>query len=70
MISFDGFIDSYYFYDFNLKNHVERIYTTQAVVHDKPSINLVFAGINLKKRTISRKICTQMGRLSNCQYFF
>jgi hypothetical protein len=46
MIVFDGFIDSYYSYDFNHPKNDVSLYTIQAVKHNTPSINLAHLGAN------------------------
>jgi hypothetical protein len=61
MISFDGFLDSYYAYDFNNPPHNARVYTTQPARHNEPNINLIHAGVNLKEDRYRGRFALQAG---------
>lgn len=61
MIFFDGYLDTYYAYDFNTPPKNERAYTTQPARHNEPNINLVHAGINLKDEKVRGRLALQAG---------
>jgi hypothetical protein len=61
MIFFDGFLDTYYAWDFNTPKHNERAFTTQPQRHNEPNINLVHAGINLKEEKFRGRFALQAG---------
>jgi Putative beta-barrel porin-2, OmpL-like. bbp2 len=61
MIIFDGFIDSYYSYDFMRPKNNERLYTTQAVRHNEPSINLAYLGAKYSDSKFRGRLAFQGG---------
>lgn len=61
MIFFDGFLDTYYAYDFSHPINNERTYTTQAQRHNEPNINLVHLGLNLKSEDWRGRLAMQAG---------
>ncbi len=61
MISFDGFLDSYFAYDFNHPVKNERVYTTQPARHNEPNINLVYAGVDVKEEKFRARLALQAG---------
>lgn len=61
MIFFDGFLDTYYAYDFNNPPQNERVYTTQPARHNEPNINLIHAGLNLKEDKFRGRFALQAG---------
>lgn len=61
MIVFDGFIDSYYSYDFNHPKNDVSLYTTQAVKHNTPSINLAHLGANYLDPRFRGRVAFQGG---------
>lgn len=61
MIFADGFLDTYYAYDFSHPDHKERNYTTQPQRHNEPNINLVHLGLNLKDEKWRARLALQAG---------
>ena len=61
MISFDGFIDSYFSHDFNQSPKNERLYTTQAVRQNEPNINLAHLGARYKDSKFRSRAAFQAG---------
>ena len=61
MILFDGFIDSYLSYDFNHPAKNKRLYTTQAVRHNEPNINLAHLGGRYDDSKFRSRIAFQAG---------
>jgi hypothetical protein len=61
MIVFDGFLDTYYAYDFNTPSKGQRVYTTQPARHNQPNINLIHGGITLKKNRFRGRVAIQAG---------
>ncbi len=61
MIFFDGFLDTYYAYDFSHPVNNERTFTTQPQRHNEPSINLVHLGLNLKQNEWRGRLALQAG---------
>lgn len=61
MIFFDGFLDTYYAYDFNNPPHNERVYTTQPARHNEPNINLIHLGANIKDDKFRGRLALQGG---------
>lgn len=61
MFYFDGFLDTYYAYDFTHPKNNERIYTTQPQRHNEPSINLVHGGLNFKSENWRGRFALQAG---------
>jgi Putative beta-barrel porin-2, OmpL-like. bbp2 len=61
MISFDGFLDTYY--SRNFKNPVisERAYTTQAVRQNEPNINLAYGGLTFNSDMFRARLALQAG---------
>ncbi len=45
---FDGYLDTYYAFDFSHPENKERSFTTQPQRHNEPNINLVHLGFNFK----------------------
>lgn len=61
MIFFDGFLDTYYAYDFNNPPHNERVYTTQPARTNEPNINLAHLGANIKDEKWRGRFALQGG---------
>jgi hypothetical protein len=61
MIAFDGFIDAYYAWDSNRPAGRERGFTTQAVRHDEPNINLLSGGATIEAGAWRVRLALQGG---------
>lgn len=61
MIFFDGFLDSYFAYDFTHPVNNERTFTTQPQRHNEPNINLAYLGLNLKDESWRGRLAVQAG---------
>jgi len=59
-VSFGGFIDTYYGFDFNQPT-ADRGFTTQAVRHNEFSVNLAYVDVRLEKEKVHGRLALQMG---------
>ena len=60
-VSFGGFLDTYYAYDFNQPKDHERQFTTQPVRHNEFNINLAYVEAILKKEKSRGRLALQYG---------
>lgn len=68
MITFDGFIDTYYAYDFQAPKNNERVYTTQPQRHNEPSINLIMGALSFEKNKFRGRLALQAGNSVEANY--
>lgn len=68
MITLDGFVDTYYAYDFNHPHNNERFYTTQAERSNEPSINLAYVGATFEKERFRSRLAIQGGNSVEVNY--
>ncbi len=67
-LSFDGFVDLYYAYDFNRPESKDRDYTTQPARHDEFNANLVFLGLTHQKDNLEARLSLQAGTYVQTNY--
>lgn len=60
MFDFGAFLDTYYAYDFN-RPEVKRMYTTQAVRHDQPAVNLAHVEMKIQTENLRSRLAMQAG---------
>ena len=60
-VTLDGFIDTYYAYDFNTPKLHERAYTTQPVRHNEFNVNLAYFGATIKREKTRGRLALQYG---------
>lgn len=59
--TWEGFLDTYYAYDFNAPASKKRAYTTQPVRHNEPNINLAFGGVKVEQDKYRGRFALQGG---------
>lgn len=67
-ITFDGFVDMYYGYDFNNPEDGDRDYTTQPARSDEFNINLALFGITHKTNKLTTRLSFQVGTYVQTNY--
>jgi len=60
-LKFVGFLDTYYAYDFNRPQDLERSFTTQPARHNEANINLAYVGANYDNDKIRSNLILQYG---------
>ena len=60
-ITFGGFVDGYYAFDFNRPANFDRPYTTQAARHNEFNVNLAYVEAKLDAPTIRGRLAIQAG---------
>lgn len=60
-VKLEGFIDSYYAYDFNGPPNFDRAYTTQPARSDEFNINLVYLGASVARKKFRGRVALQAG---------
>ncbi len=68
-MSFGGFIDAQYAYDFNAPSTGDRVFTTQPARHNEFYINLGFAEIKYDTQKIRSRFALQAGTSVTSQLF-
>lgn len=61
LVSYEGFLDAYFAYDFNHPRGAIRPYTTQPLRQSEPNINLAFGGFRIEKKNWRGRIALQGG---------
>jgi hypothetical protein len=67
-VTFGGFVDGYYAYDFNRPANLDRAYTTQAARHDEFNINLAFVDATLSAPRLRGRFAAQFGTAVQANY--
>lgn len=67
-VSFGGFVDGYYAYDFNHPRDLDRPFTTQAARHDEFNINLAFVEASLSGSRVHGRFAAQFGTSVQANY--
>lgn len=67
-ISFDGFVDLYYAYDFNRPKDQDRDYTTQPARNDEFNVNLALLGLTHKVNRLTARLSFQAGTYVQANY--
>lgn len=67
MLTWTGFADTYYNWDFN-RPAVERSYTTQAAKHNTPSVNLLMLGVTQQSERYRGSLVLQKGDSVDLNY--
>lgn len=67
-VTFGGFVDGYYAYDFNHPRTLDRAFTTQAARHDEFNINLAFISATLSGPHVRGRFAAQFGTSVQANY--
>ncbi len=67
-VTWSGFVDSYYAYDFGRPANFDRVFTTQAARHDEFNINLAYVAASLTGDRIRGRIALQAGTAVQANY--
>jgi hypothetical protein len=67
-ITFGGFVDGYYAYDFNRPATLDRAYTTQAARHDEFNVNLAYVDATLSGPRLRGRFAAQFGTSVQANY--
>lgn len=67
-VTWSGFVDTYYAYDFGRPRTFDRVFTTQAVRHDEFNVNLAFVAASLTSERIRGRIALQAGTSVQANY--
>ncbi|MGE3610657.1 MAG: porin [Bacteriovoracaceae bacterium] len=67
-VSFDGFVDLYYAYDFNRPKEQDRDYTTQPARNDEFNLNLALLGLTHKVNRLTARLSFQAGTYVQANY--
>jgi hypothetical protein len=67
-ITFGGFVDGYYAYDFNRPQNLDRSYTTQPARHNEFNINLAFIEARVDGPRIHGRLALQAGTSVQANY--
>lgn len=67
-VTFGGFADGYYAYDFNRPQNFDRAYTTQPARHNEFNINLAFVEAKLDAPRIHGRLALQAGTSVQANY--
>lgn len=67
-IRINGFVDTYYAYDFNRPPEGDRVFTTQAVRHDEFNVNLAWLGVTIERRKVRARAALQAGTSVQVNY--
>ena len=68
-VSFGGFVDSYFAYDFGRPPTLDRAFTTQPARHDEFNVNLAFIEAVLGAERIRGRLAIQYGTSVQANYF-
>ena len=67
-VRLNGFVDTYYAYDFSMPADGERRFTTQSVRHDEANINLAWLGATVERRRVRARFALQAGTSVQSNY--
>lgn len=67
-VSFGGFVDSYYAYDFGRPANFDRLFTTQAARHNEFNVNLAFVEAKVTGQRIRGRLALQAGTSVQSNY--
>jgi hypothetical protein len=67
-VTFGGFVDSYYAYDFNRPAEFDRAFTTQPARHNEFNINLAFIDAKLTNERVRGRVALQVGTSVQSNY--
>jgi hypothetical protein len=67
-IRLNGFVDTYYAYDFLRPGDADRQFTTQAVRHDEFNVNLAWLGVTVERRRVRARVALQAGTSVQANY--
>ena len=67
-VSFGGFVDSYYAYDFGRPKNIDRVFTTQAVRHNEFNINLAYVEAKVSGPRVRGRLALQAGTSVQSNY--
>jgi len=67
-ISFSGYVDTYYAYDFNKPVNHDRAFTTQPARHNEFNVNLAFLGAKVSGPRIRGRLAVQAGTSVQSNY--
>ena len=67
-ITFGGFVDSYYAFDFNRPPTFDRAFTTQPARHNEFNVNLAFAELKLESPRVRGRLALQAGTSVQSNY--
>lgn len=64
----NGFVDTYYAYDFTRPADGERRFTTQPVRHDEVNVNLAWLGLTVERQRVRARVALQAGTSVQVNY--
>ena len=67
-IRFNGFVNTYYAYDFTRPADGERRFTTQPVRHDEANVNLAWLGVTVERQRVRARLALQAGTSVQSNY--
>jgi len=67
-VTWSGFVDTYYAYDFDTPAGIDRAFTTQAARHNEFNVNLAFAGVTLTGDRVRGRLALQAGTSVQANY--
>ncbi len=67
-IRLNGFVDTYYAYDFTRPADGERRFTTQPVRHDEFNVNLAWLGVTVERQKTRARVALQAGTSVQANY--
>jgi len=67
-VRLNGFVDSYYAYDFTRPADGERRFTTQPVRHDEMNVNLAWLGVTIERQRSRARVALQAGTSVQANY--
>jgi hypothetical protein len=67
-VTFGGFVDGYYAYDFNRPATIDRAYTTQAARHNEFNVNLAYVEAALAGSRLRGRVAAQFGTSVQANY--
>jgi hypothetical protein len=67
-VSFGGFVDTYYAYDFGRPENFDRPFTTQAVRHDEFNVNLAYVEAKVSGPRVRGRLALQAGTSVQSNY--
>jgi hypothetical protein len=68
-VTFGGFVDAYYAYDFGRPESIDRFYTTQPARHNEFNVNLAFLEAKLAHDKVRGRLALQAGTSVQANYF-
>lgn len=67
-LTWSGFVDTYYAYDFGRPRTFDRVFTTQAARHDEFNVNLAFVAATVTGERVRGRIALQAGTSVQANY--